>query len=136
MAIYFLSFVKIFPDWSKNHMKHRSRNDLIPDVSFRARVLFSLEQLRRRIWRTSTPRCQRRRFYVVIAEAEICQLDVHLRVEQKVLGLQVSVDDAVRVAVVDGRQDLGEDVAGFQLCHFAVIHLKFVFVFKLNFVQF
>jgi hypothetical protein len=57
-------------------------------------------------------------------EPEIRQLDVHVGVEEEVLGLQVPVDDPVGVAVADSRQDLGEDVAGRQLCHFTVVHLE------------
>lgn len=37
-----------------------------------------------------------------------CQLDVHVAVQQQVLGLEVPVHNVVAVAVLHGRQDLPE----------------------------
>lgn len=41
------------------------------------------------------------------ADAEICQLDVALRVEEHVLWLQVAVDDPPAVQVLEGEDQLG-----------------------------
>ena len=44
--------------------------------------------------------------YGLFTQAEVCQLDVALAVQQDVLWLQVSVDDVERVEVGDGSDDL------------------------------
>ena len=86
--------------------------------------MLSLEQLRGRVGRTPAPRGQGTGVRVVVAEPEIGQLDVHVRVQEQVFGFEVSVDDPVGVAVVDGREDLGEHVAGLELSHSAMIDLE------------
>ena len=75
--------------------------DNLPDVSLWPGVLLALKQLRRGVRGTSAPRRERAGVGKVIAEAEIRQLDVHVRVEQKVFCFEVPMDNTVRVAVVD-----------------------------------
>lgn len=49
-----------------------------------------------------------------------CQFDVHVHVQQQVLGLEVSVDDVVAVAVLDGCEDLPELLARLGFAHASV----------------
>ena len=42
-----------------------------------------------------------------LGEAEVCELEMSVLVEQEVLGLEVAVDDGQRVEVVEGGRDLG-----------------------------
>lgn len=49
-----------------------------------------------------------------------CQLDVHVAVQQQVLGLEVPVDYVVAVAVLHSRQDLPELLPGFTLAEVPV----------------
>ena len=51
-------------------------------------------------------------FLVDVAKPEVYQLDVPFRVDQDVLGLDVSVDDSGRVEVLDCGEDLPEVLAG------------------------
>ena len=44
----------------------------------------------------------------LVAEAEVGDLDVHLGIQQQVLGLQVPMDDPLLVAILDGGHDLKE----------------------------
>jgi hypothetical protein len=51
-------------------------------------------------------------FAVGVGESEVDDLDVLLAVEQHVFGLEVAVDDAEAVQVVDAVDDLVEEAAG------------------------
>ena len=42
-----------------------------------------------------------------LCEAEVCELDVAVAGEQNILGLEVAVDDVVRVEIVERERDLG-----------------------------
>ena len=55
--------------------------------------------------------------HVHLAEAEIDQPDVTVRVEHHVLGLQVSVDDVSAVEVVERANDLAQVELGHVLRH-------------------
>ena len=50
-----------------------------------------------------------------ITQPKICNLDIHLAVQKEVLGLQVSVDHHVAVAVLYPRGDLLKEAACFFL---------------------
>lgn len=49
-----------------------------------------------------------------------CEFDVHVGVQQQVLSLEVSVDDVVVVAVIDGCEDLPELLACLGFAHASV----------------
>lgn len=58
-----------------------------PDVHFRAVVLLALEKFRRCVGRRATERVQLVAQRELVAEAEVCDLDVGVGVQQKVLRL-------------------------------------------------
>ncbi len=51
----------------------------------------------------------------VVGEAEVDELDVEVLVEEQVLYFEVAVQDADAVQVVDGRDDLADELAGADL---------------------
>ena len=59
-----------------------------PDVNLGPCVLLPFEDLRCGVWWRPTPRGQLLARRVVVAEPEVCNLDVHVAVHQQVLGLQ------------------------------------------------
>lgn len=64
---------------------------------------------------------QEARCYVyVVVTLFTCKFDVHVCVQQQVLGLEVSVDDVVAVAVVDGCEDLPELLACLGFVHASI----------------
>ena len=95
-----------------------------PDVGLGPHVLLALEELGRGVGRAAAPRGEEVGLGEVVTEAKVCQLDVVFRVEEQVLCLEVSVDDAVRMAVLDGGEDLGEDSTRLVLAHPPVAHQK------------
>lgn len=50
-----------------------------------------------------------------------CNLDVHVSIQQQILGLQVPVDDVAIVTILHCRQDLPELPPGLQLTEAAVL---------------
>lgn len=58
------------------------------------------------LWCSAEGRCRPIRFYVLLTQAEVGQDDVPLRIQQNVLGLQVSVHDVQRVQVPQSARDL------------------------------
>ena len=68
--------------------------------------ILTLEKLWRSIGRAPAKRVQLVPVDELVGEAEVGDLDVHLAVQQEVLGLQVSVDDLLLVAILNGRDDL------------------------------
>ncbi len=70
----------------------------------------------RRVARRPTGRLKSRFFLVDVPQAEVDELDVAFGVDQDVLRLDVSVDDACRVEVLDGGKDLPEVLAGDFFC--------------------
>ena len=66
----------------------------------------TLKQFWCRIGRTSTECIQFTAGHKFIAESEICNLDVHLRVQEKILSFQIAVNDPFLVTILDGRYDL------------------------------
>ncbi len=48
----------------------------------------------------------------LLAEAEVGELDMALSVEQDVLGLEVAIDDALPVEMLQRQRDLGDVEAG------------------------
>ena len=91
-----------------------------PDVDLWPLVLLALEDLRGRVGRASAPRVEVALGLEVVGEAEVRDLDVHVGVEQEVLGLQVPVDDPAGVAVLHRVDDLPELASGQRLGHPAV----------------
>ena len=67
-----------------------------PDVDLGPRVLLPLEDLGRGVRRRPTPRGQLLARRVVVAEAEVCDFDVHVAVHQQVLGLRSSEQKAIQ----------------------------------------
>lgn len=59
-----------------------------PDVNLGPCVLLPFEDLRCGVWWRPTPRGQLLARRIVVAEPEVCNLDVHVAVHQQVLGLQ------------------------------------------------
>lgn len=55
-----------------------------------------------------------------VAEAKIGNLDVHVAVEEQILGLEIAMNDALLVQVLYGRDDLSELGASLLLLHAAV----------------
>lgn len=53
----------------------------------------------------------------VVGESEIGDFDVHVGVEEKVLGLEIAVNNPVLVTIVDGFNDLPELPASQRLGH-------------------
>ena len=66
-----------------------------------------LEQLRRRVRRAPAEGVQLVAREELVGESKVGDLDVHLRVEQEVLRLQVAVDYLLLVAVLHRGHDLG-----------------------------
>lgn len=104
-----------------SHHKCVQNNTNTPRIHLETMSIRHIEQhLRRNIVRRSTDRLlplpgtldQRR-------EPEIADLNVHVRVEEKVAELQVTVDDLVFVHVVAGADELDHEEAGFWLAEFA-----------------
>lgn len=80
--------------FGKTHRNHMHMNlarfeqGTHPNVDLRPRVLLSLEDLWRGVRRGPAPRGQLLARRVVVAEPEVCDLDVHVSVHQQVLSLQ------------------------------------------------
>ena len=65
-----------------------------------------MEKLWCRVGWTAAERVQLVTVDELIGEAKVGDLDVHLAVQQEVLGLQVSVDDLLLMAILNGGYDL------------------------------
>ena len=76
----------------------------------------------RSVGQASAPDAQCAPELEVVGEAEVCRLDVALRVQEEVLGLEVPVDHAVQVADVHRVYNLREDLGGLVLGHLLVGH--------------
>jgi hypothetical protein len=84
-----------------------------PDVHAEPHVLLPRYHLRCRVARRAAGRLEQLVAFVEVAQAEVDDLDVLVLVQQQVLGLEVSVDDAELVDVLDAGDDLLEELAGF-----------------------
>lgn len=91
-----------------------------PDVDLGSRVVLSSEHLGRRVRRTAAPGAEPLAWCESVAEPKVGDLDVHLGVQEKVLGLEVPVGHPGPVAVLDGGEYLGEGGARPGLPHAAV----------------
>jgi hypothetical protein len=86
---------------------HRIEDDATrPDVCAQPEIPLPFDHLRRRIARTATSRLQSFSGVVEVAQPKVDDFDAVVVVEQKVFGLQVSVDNAQLVDVLDARYDL------------------------------
>uniref|UniRef100_A0A182J6B2 Uncharacterized protein n=1 Tax=Anopheles atroparvus TaxID=41427 RepID=A0A182J6B2_ANOAO len=97
--------------------QHVQQHPEAPDVRLGPVVLHALEYLRGGVRGRATPRPKHLSGDERVAEAEVSQLHVHLRVEQDVLRLQVPVHDPIPVAVVERGHDLREDAGSLLLPH-------------------
>ena len=92
-----------------------------PDIGLGAHITLALEELGCGVGGRAAPGPQQAVGTVVVAKAEVRQFDAIIRVQEEVLGLEVAVHHPRQVAVADGGQDLGEDVAGLLLGHAPVL---------------
>mmetsp|Transcript_27182 Transcript_27182/g.33812 ORF Transcript_27182/g.33812 Transcript_27182/m.33812 type:complete len:303 (+) Transcript_27182:888-1796(+) len=101
---------------------HRVQDDTrTPDVCTEAEVTLTADHLRGGIAGT-TARCfELLAFLVEVAEAEIDELNVVVVVEEEVLGLEVAMDDAQLVNILNARQNLRVHLAGFGLLEAPVL---------------
>jgi len=106
-----------------------------PNIHFGARVLPCLEQFGGCKVQTAAERLQMASWGKQIAKTKVDYLDISRLADQDVLDLQVSVDDAIPVTVVQRAGDLAGELAGLLLLQFpvrndVVQHLTPVDVFK------
>jgi hypothetical protein len=66
----------------------------------------TLKKFRRRVRRTAAEGVELVAGDELVTEAEVGDLDVHLGVQQQIFGLQISVDDLLLVAILNGGNDL------------------------------
>jgi hypothetical protein len=110
-------------------------NTETPNIHFRAGVLSCLEQFGGCKVQTATERLQKTSWRKQIAEAKVNDFDIARLADQDILDLQVPVDDAVPVAVIQRAGDLAGELAGLLLLQFAVRndvvqHLTSIDIFK------
>ena len=95
---------------------HREEDDSTgPDVNARSMVLESVDHLRCCVAGRPTGCLKQLSLFVSVAEAKIDEADVFLVVKQQVLRLEVPVDYAKLVEVLDATDDLLEELAGLHL---------------------
>lgn len=88
-----------------------------PDVNFRSYVVLAPKDFGGRVGGTSAPGTESLARGEAIAEPEIGNFDVHLGVEEQILGLEIAMRDSFGVTVLHGRQNLGESRACPRLAH-------------------
>ena len=102
---------------------HGIENDAgAPDICTESVVTLSANHLRGSVAGAAACRLQLLTLFVEIAETEIDELDVVVVVKEEVLWLQVPVHHAELVDVLDARQNLSENLAGFRLFQSSVFH--------------
>ena len=70
------------------------------------RFTLTLKELWRCVGRTAAECVELAAVDELVGEAEVGDLDVHLAVQQEVLGLEVPVDDLLLMAILNGGYDL------------------------------
>lgn len=90
-------------------------NAKTPNINLGPGVLLRLEQLRSGKIQTTTERLQLASRRKQIAQTEVDNLDVPSLTDKNVLNLQVAVDDAIPMAVVQRTSDLTSEFAGLLL---------------------
>ena len=86
-----LSYLEVLSIEGQRAADQRVQNDpQTPDVHLRPVVLLPLEKLRRCVRRRTAERVQLVAHGELITEAKICNLDVHVCVEQQVLSLSTN----------------------------------------------
>ena len=102
---------------------HGEKDDAArPDIDPRTVVLQPVDHLRCCVAGRATGRFQHLTLLVGVAEAEIDQSNILLMVEEQVLRLEVPVNDAQLVEVLDAADDLLEEFAGFGLLELLLLH--------------
>ena len=97
-------------------------NTATPNVYLGAMVLFAGDHLWSCVtWRT-TRRFQSLFRLVGIAESKIDNFDLTVMIEEEVLGLHISMNYTELVEIVDPRDDLLKEFAGFLLTQFVKFH--------------
>lgn len=100
--------------------QHVKNDTKAPYVYLGPRVSSSLKKLRRRKVETTAESLQMATGSKQITETEIDNLDVAIFADKDVLNLEIAVDDAIPVAVVERTGDLAGEFACLLLLEFAV----------------
>lgn len=83
-----MTCLQVLPiEWQRAADQRVQDDSQAPDVHFRPVILLALEKFRRSIGRRATERVQLVAQRELVAEAEVCNLDVGISVQQKVLRL-------------------------------------------------
>ena len=91
-----------------------------PHVHRRAAVALPQEEFRGSIRVCAADHVQLDNVITLVAEAKVCNFDIHVGIKEEAQWLQVSVHDAPPVAVLQGRDQLLERASGLCLCHTAM----------------
>ena len=98
VAVHLLRVVVIKRGQTREHLKQQRANR--PPVNLLPVPLLLKNLWRHVLWRAAKRVGLVKLAHVLLTQAKVCELDVAVHVNENVLGLEVAVDDAVRVQVI------------------------------------